>query len=246
MERRKPNENSSRALINPYLVGDEGLDRKGRGGWAKHVPDRAAIMERAIPERMINLKHGKVARMLNSTSQKYSALYPYLVRGDRVLDMCSGSGFGAMLMSRSGYAVTAVDYYTEILEYREGIKVYNVNLLTEDLSRLGQFEAVTMIDAIEHFDLEGQHRIMNQAFGVLKRNGLLLIDTPNSDETGKRGRHHLREMTWRDFGSLVEESGFVVEKRYAISWMADTFAAMIESIDTQENAIDQVIVARKT
>jgi 2-polyprenyl-3-methyl-5-hydroxy-6-metoxy-1,4-benzoquinol methylase len=243
MEKRHQNEKASRELINPYLVGAEGLDRKGRGGWAKHVPDRAAVMERAIPERMINLKHGKVARMLNSTSQKYSALYPYLDEGDRVLDLCSGSGFGAMLMSRSGYDVTAVDYHTDILEYREGIEVYNVDLLKEDLSPIGQFNAVVMIDCIEHFDLEGQTRIMQQAYEALVFGGTLLIDTPNSAETVMRSRHHLREMTWEDFGTLVDEAGFDVEKRYSITWVADTFAALLETYS--EDATDQVIVARK-
>ena len=248
MEKRTPNENASEDTINPYLRGDLGVDHKGRGGWAKHVPDRKAIMERAIPERMMNLNHGKLPRLLNSTALKYSLIHPYLTPGDRILDMCAGSGFGSMLMSRSGYKVTAVDYHTEILEYRLGIDVYNVDLLSEDLTSLGGFDAVTMIDCIEHFDLEGQVRIMEQARKALPEGATLLIDTPNSPVTEKKSREHLREMCWADFGSLVEDSGFEIMKRYYIEWVEDSFASLVESSEPApdlKRVCDQVVVARK-
>ena len=145
-------------------------------------------------------------------------------------------------MSRSGYDVTAVDYHTDILEYREGIEVYNVDLLKEDLYTLGRFSAVAMIDCIEHFDLDGQRRVLSIARDSLAPGGILLIDTPNSDETKKRSKHHIREMTWKDFGTLVREAGFSVEKRYSIAWAADTFAVLLE--EYSEASIDQLIVAK--
>ena len=254
MEKREPNEHASASIINPYLKGgvsgdvDYGLDRKGRGGWAKHGTERSIIMERVIPERMVNMNHAKMARLLNCTSQKYAMIHPYLSKGSRVLDLCAGAGFGSMLMARSGYDVTAVDYFTDILEYRTGIDVYNANLLEEDISPLGQFDAVTMIDCIEHFELEGQRDVMAQALSVLKPGGILLIDTPTAKETARLSREHLRVMTWEDFGSLVEEN-FQIDSRYYIEWVAETFALMVESNDRpapdRNRVHDQLIIARR-
>jgi hypothetical protein len=88
---------------------------------------------------------------------------------------------------------------------------------------------------------------MEQARQALPEGTTLLIDTPNSAVTEKKSRHHLREMCWADFGSLVESAGFEIEKRYYIEWVENTFASLVESTKPApdlKRVCDQIIVAR--
>ncbi len=233
------NDKASSEILNKNLLED----------WENIVKDRNGVMERVLAERMVKMAHPKAGRLLSGVGMKYSTILPYLKLGDNVLDLCAGSGLGSVILAKSGLRVTAADYFTESLEFREGISILNIDLINEDLPFKNDFDAVTFVDAIEHFDEEMQNKLLVQIDTVLKPDGILMIDTPMTKQTGYKSKHHIRELTWDDFGSLVKKR-FNIVKRYQNRYYGNTFPVLTshgineKCIPAADN-IDQIIIARK-
>lgn len=238
MRKVSPNNLAMPQILNTNLMGD---------GWKTVIVDKKDIMERVVAERMISIKHIKTPRLLGGIGMKYSTILPYLKKGDRVLDICAGSGTGSMILAESGMKVTAVDYCTTILEFRSGIDIINLDLRTEELPFDSYFDGVTCVDAIEHFEEGMQNALLLKIHKSLKPNGVLMIDTPLSEITGPKSKHHVRELTAEDFRSVVESNGFTIEHRYIVRTIGNCFAVLFIQDDAtvgQKND-GQIIVARK-
>lgn len=229
------NENASDSFINKYLVEHH----------EDYIPRHWAL-GRVLPERMVAKNHHKGPRLLNALSTKYSMALPLLNPHSRVLDLCAGAGLGSQILVRSKHSVVAVDINPDLLEFRKGIEIFKYNLIKEELPWKDTFDAVYLIDAIEHFDAATQVSIMEKIWKVLKFNGLLVIDTPLTRTSGWKSEHHIHELSWGDFGTLVSKK-FSVERRFRIQWAGDMFSVLIE--DSEEEKFgkhnDQIILARK-
>jgi SAM-dependent methyltransferase len=208
-----------------------------------------------FPERLIALKHGKAARLIGGMILKYSILLPYLENSSSVIDMCCGAAFGANLLANSGHKVLAIDSAEGCIELSGLRKHENLTIKVGNVfrSNFGQFDCVTLVDAIEHFPKEEQVRLMSIINAHLKPNGLLLIDTPLSRESRRASRHHVWELSWDDFGNLVDNSGMVHKDRYIINCFNGLQSYTLKvteppsglSMEDYEEGMDQVIVCRK-
>ena len=233
------NDKASSEILNNHLLED----------WESLVKDRNGVMERVLAERMVKMAHPKAGRLLSGVGMKYSTILPYLEEGSSVLDLCAGSGLGSVILAQSGLRVTAVDYFTEVLEYRADISILNIDLRSEELPFKNDFDAVTFVDAIEHFDENMQNKMIDQIYRILKPDGILMIDTPMAKQTGHKSNHHVRELTWNDFGSLVKKK-FTIVKRYQNRYHGNTFPVLTshkinEKCVPGADNIDQIIIARK-
>ncbi len=135
-----------------------------------------------------------------------------LVAGRRVLDLGSGEGFGAALLSGSAQHVVGVDvdelavehsklsYAGPNLEFHAGTAV--------DLSEFadGSFGVVVAFEIIEH--VQEQERVLAEVARVLGEEGLLVISTPDrrayGDARGEPNPFHARELSLDEFMELLD------------------------------------------
>lgn len=215
-----------------------------------HTPDYSPVV---IPERLLALDHPKYNRLVSSMILKYQIAIAK-IEGKSVIDICCGSGFGADLMSRSGFNVTGIDSDPNVikticsLRNAPNLKFIHGNLF-HDLG-LGKFDGATCIDAIEHFLKEDQQAAMNHIKRYLNVGGILVIDTPLNRESYRQSRHHPWVLSWRDFGDLVESVGFSIMERYIIrqeyrqSFLVKYILEPKLDKTDYENGLDQVIIAK--
>jgi GT2 family glycosyltransferase/SAM-dependent methyltransferase/glycosyltransferase involved in cell wall biosynthesis len=134
-----------------------------------------------------------------------------LVGGRRVLDLGSGEGFGAALLSESATQVVGVDvdaltvehstlnYAGPNLEFKEGTAV--------DLTAFddGSFDAVVAFEIIEH--VNEQERVLEEVARLLGDDGILVISTPDrrmyGEARNKPNPFHERELTLDEFLELL-------------------------------------------
>ena len=136
-----------------------------------------------------------------------------LVRGRKVLDLGSGEGFGAAILSETAAHVIGVDvdertvehsklnYGGENLEFRLGTAL--------DLSSFedGSLGAVVAFEIIEH--VQDQERVLEEVARVLADDGVLIVSTPDrrlySEATGQQNPFHERELALEEFQGLLAE-----------------------------------------
>lgn len=109
--------------------------------------------------------------------------------GDRVLDLCCGTGRHAVPLARAGLRVTGLDMSEEYLAIagsaarKAGVKVRFVQGDMRDIPFKGEFDAaVNMFTAFGYFDSEADdQRVIDGTAAALRPGGRLLLDLLNRD-----------------------------------------------------------------
>jgi len=98
--------------------------------------------------------------------------------GDRILDLSCGKGASARLLSELDYRVVATDYLIPP-PLPAGIdRVGGVDLNHFLPCRTGAFDAVDLVEVIEH--IENQPQLIREIHRVLRSGGRVLISIPNA------------------------------------------------------------------
>jgi ubiquinone/menaquinone biosynthesis C-methylase UbiE len=137
---------------------------------------------------------------------RYHFAVPYC-QGKRVLDVATGTGYGAdILRSRGALDVTAVDRDEDALGYAErryGTK--GVHWLKGDAYALqfdpGQFDVVVSYETIEH--LKEPERFVRECKRVVKPGGLYIVSTPVNIGGPFVSEHHELEFSPGEFQELL-------------------------------------------
>ena len=98
-------------------------------------------------------------------------------RGKRALDLSPGDGATARLLASLGYAVVVTDYDRPPSLTQEIERVGGVDLNHFLPFQSGTFDAVDLVEVIEH--IENQAQLIREIWRVLKPGGRVLISTPN-------------------------------------------------------------------
>jgi ubiquinone/menaquinone biosynthesis C-methylase UbiE len=139
------------------------------------------------------------------------ALAAALARGKRVLDVGCGCGYGSHYLALHGASVVlGVDTAEDALRFaREryshptlGFALMNAGRLAVDSA----FDLVTCFEMIEH--VEDAPAVLSQISGVMSKDGILLVSTPNKAVYVAGGRggtnpFHRREYTLQEFERLL-------------------------------------------
>jgi SAM-dependent methyltransferase len=133
-------------------------------------PEYAQFVEENLLRFMIRLARYKfVSRMLKKT--------------DRVLEIGSGSGLGAVFLGQHCAEVTGIEVKaSEIKEARELNRRANVKFMKADLFTLPathQYDCVLALDVIEHMPAEQGRKLVRAMAGQLKESGVVIIGTPS-------------------------------------------------------------------
>jgi O-antigen biosynthesis protein len=148
----------------------------------------------------------------------YEHLHRYLwarrlVTGRRVLDLASGEGFGAAILSEEAEEVVGVELDERSVEHAQlNYEAPNLSYQQGDARDLSRFEddsfgAVVSFEMIEHVD--PQEQVIAEIRRVLAPDGLLIISTPNSTgyqaASGQSNPFHVHELTDKEFAALLAE-----------------------------------------
>lgn len=129
------------------------------------------------------------------------------VKGKSVIDLATGSGYGACILSTQGARkVTGVDNSKDAIAY--AIKTYKASGLKYVFSEAsslpfdkGAFDVCVSFETIEH--LKNQEKFIKEIKRVLKKDGLLVLSTPNKKIYPKGNIFHTKEFTSSGLSKLL-------------------------------------------
>lgn len=165
-------------------------------------------LERIVPDTEYCGPHTKIYL-------EHSARYEFtrkFVAGKKVLDVACGTGYGSKILHNCGASeVYGGDISKEAIIYAQK-KFSNsfINFHVVDVSRLpfpeNSFDCVISFETIEH--ITKYKEVIKDFHRILKKNGLLIISTPNKDITSKgsdkaENIFHVKEFTKEEFLQLL-------------------------------------------
>jgi len=140
----------------------------------------------------------------------------------RILDVGCGAGFLLNALMKAGYTAEGIDADPGQVDlaHKQGLPVQRIavpDVLPYLLSRAGEFDAVTLIDVLEHVPRDSQIDLLSGIRTALKPSGRLVCQVPNAlwplasyaryiDWT-----HHFL-FTRESLSFVLENAGFQVER----------------------------------
>lgn len=133
----------------------------------------------------------------------------------KILDFGCGPGSTIKLLHTFG-KVYGVDIEPQVVDYCKQKGMENIKII-ENNKKLpftsNSFDMITCMDVLEHIDRE--ENTLNELKRLLKKDGLLVITVPAFPILwGKLDEHshHLRRYTKKNFITILQKSGFKINK----------------------------------
>lgn len=133
-----------------------------------------------------------------------------LASGKRVLDVATGSGYGAKMLAGAGAtSVKAVDISQEtILKAKKNYNHKNLEFICDSAESLttipnSSIDLVVSFETIEH--LTNYQVYLENLKRVLAPNGLVLISTPNKEIFKQKNPFHIKEFTHNEFEIILKQ-----------------------------------------
>ncbi|WP_017815611.1 class I SAM-dependent methyltransferase [Paenibacillus shenyangensis] len=153
---------------------------------------------------------------------RYSSIAESL-KGMRVLDAGCGTGYGSFLISQFAKKVVGIDISQEAVDWcnKNYASQKNLEFIQGSLEAIPfdreEFDCVVSFEVIEHVDPSIQRTFLGEARRVLKKNGVLIISTPNklvyTDKSGYHNPFHIHEFYEDEFKQFLNQE-FLVTKFY--------------------------------
>lgn len=135
------------------------------------------------------------------------------VNGKNILDIACGEGYGAFFLADHASNVIGVDIDPEAIKYAsKHYKKENLKYLQGDIAKLpiklnNSIDVIVCFETIEHVDENAQLKFMLEAKRLLKKDGLLIISTPNkelyTDLQNYKNKHHIKEFYLSEFKNFL-------------------------------------------
>jgi 2-polyprenyl-3-methyl-5-hydroxy-6-metoxy-1,4-benzoquinol methylase len=153
-------------------------------------------------------------------------------QGKQALDIGSGNGFFSKLLSSKSWKVTAIDTDESNLESAKEYAVHThlgdaVDVLTDLPS--SRYDFATALEIIEHMPKTRGEMLLQKILRVLKKNGKLLLSTPNRHSPEGLGGYywsekirgkkwnawddtHVHNYTSSEILQLLKSCGFAIDR----------------------------------
>lgn len=134
-----------------------------------------------------------------------------------------GCGRGTFLEMVRDLGMTAIGFETNETQYNECTKK-NLNVYFENAynfmcrSECNKFGVITLFHVIEHLNFDDLTAIMMESYRVLSPGGIILIETPNSENLYVSTFNfnidptHVRPVTYQYISTVLEVIGFKCER----------------------------------
>lgn len=153
--------------------------------------------------------------------ERYRFATRWIGRGQRVLDIACGSGYGTHLLStHTGGRGLGLDIASEPIDWAKknygdtaDFKVSSLELLA---TLRGQFDAVVSFETLEHMSQSDGRIFLAALAGTLKPGGRLVLSTPLNESAERlhpANPFHVREYSWLELEGAVAEK-FSIERRF--------------------------------
>lgn len=144
--------------------------------------------------------------------ERYNFAANYLKKEWVVLDAACGSGYGTQILSKVVKKIVGIDVSKEAIVYAKNnfqssdINFFKANLEEKLLFDDEYFDAIVSFETIEH--LKKQELMIKEFSRVLKKDGLLIISSPDKKtitKTGVKNPYHIKELSKKEFINLVSK-----------------------------------------
>ncbi|MEZ0449571.1 class I SAM-dependent methyltransferase [Cellulomonas sp. ICMP 17802] len=172
-------------------------------------------------ERMVPEFH-RPSLMYSEHVNRYLAATE-VVRGKRVLDIASGSGYGSQLLAGSAASVIGVDVSADAVAYASTEHSRsNLEFRVGDAERIpvddASVDVVVTFETIEH--VADYERFVAEIDRVLAPGGVALVSTPNDLEFIEGNHFHLHEFVYDELMELVSRHFSFVRPYFQATWKA--------------------------
>lgn len=133
------------------------------------------------------------------------------VENKHVLDIATGEGYGANLISQKAKYVIGVDISEEAIaharkKYKKDNLDFKVGSVTNIPVTQSSIDIVVSFETIEH--IIDQEEMLNEIKRVLKSDGILIISSPEKanyeDINETKNQFHVKELYFNDFENLIK------------------------------------------
>jgi GT2 family glycosyltransferase/2-polyprenyl-3-methyl-5-hydroxy-6-metoxy-1,4-benzoquinol methylase len=146
--------------------------------------------------------------------QRYNTILPLVANKD-VLDIASGEGYGSNILASGAASVIGVDINEELVAHatekyaKDNLSFKAGNVVAMPLED-ACVDVVVSFETLEHVNEEAQQKFLQEIRRVLKKEGILIISTPNKANYTDRFNHinefHVKELDEAAFVSLLKQN----------------------------------------
>ena len=163
---------------------------------------RMDFLPRMASERLYLGREGKFVEKMHIERYIFASSH---VKDKIVLDAACGTGYGSnMLLEAGADKVYGIDKSQEAIDF--ATNNYKAKYSVMDAERLEfpdeYFDVVVSFETIEH--VPNVIRFMKELYRVLKKNGKLIISTPNYKGSINKNPYHISDLTKKDFLHLMD------------------------------------------
>lgn len=159
--------------------------------------------ERYIPSEQGAIRHEHLHRYAWCAS---------LVAGKDVLDIACGEGYGSVMLAQRARSVCGVDIAADAVKHarRAYARAGSLTFKVGDAAAIplpdASVDVVVSFETIEHHDRH--HEMLAEIRRVLRRNGILVISSPNrkiySEIEGHHNEFHVKELDFDEFDAVLK------------------------------------------
>lgn len=142
-------------------------------------------------------------------TRRYEFAMNYADSSKDVIDVACGEGYGSAMLAQKAHSVIGIDIDRDAVNFAsQKYALPNLKFKQGGASSLevpsNSADVIVSFETIEHMSRGDQEYFVREADRVLKKDGILIVSTPDKDIYGEgHNEFHKREMDKREFSTLL-------------------------------------------